>query len=44
VKLWTQDPWAWAVPLQVEIDDAFWIGFDRLLDAKLSSAHGSQTA
>jgi tetraacyldisaccharide 4'-kinase len=44
VKLWAQDPWAWAVPLQVQIDDGFWVAFDHLLDAKLSSAHGSQTA
>ncbi|MEY2620010.1 MAG: putative Tetraacyldisaccharide 4-kinase [Pseudomonadota bacterium] len=44
VKLWRLRPDAWAVPLQVEIDPAFWPAFDRLLDAKLSSVDGSQTA
>ncbi len=43
VKLWTLRPDAWAVPLQVEVDPAFWSAFDRLLDAKLSSRHGPQT-
>jgi tetraacyldisaccharide 4'-kinase len=43
-KLWRQRPDAWAVPLVVRIDAAFWPAFDRLLDAKLSSTHGSQTA
>jgi tetraacyldisaccharide 4'-kinase len=42
-KLWALRPDAWAVPLQVEVDPAFWSAFDRLLDAKLSSRHGSQT-
>ena len=40
VKLWRTRPDAWAVPLQVEIDAAFWTA----LDAKLSSLDGSQTA
>jgi len=41
VKLWRTRPDAWAVPLQVTIADAFWHAFDRLLDARLSSPHGS---
>jgi len=47
VKLWKTRPDAWAVPLELEIDPAFWRELDRLLDdklAKLSSTHGSQTA
>ena len=44
VKLWRVFPQAWAVPLEVDIDAAFWQAFDGLLDAKLSSAHGSQAA
>lgn len=44
VKLWRQRPDAWAVPLQVEIDPAFWVAFDRLLAVKLSSTDGSETA
>ena len=43
VKLWMLRPDAWAVPLQVEVEPAFWSAFDRLLDAKLSSRHGRQT-
>lgn len=43
-KLWRTQPGAWAVPLEVEIDAAFWRTLDRLLDAKLSSAHGSPPA
>lgn len=41
IKLWRLRPDAWAVPLQVEMPDAFWACFDRLLDARLSSPHGS---
>jgi tetraacyldisaccharide 4'-kinase len=41
VKLWRVRPDAWAVPLQVSMPDAFWQRFDRLLDARLSSPHGS---
>jgi tetraacyldisaccharide 4'-kinase len=41
VKLWRLRPDAWAVPLEVAIPAAFWQDFDRLLDARLSSAHGS---
>lgn len=44
VKLWRSRPDAWAVPLVVRIDPAFWPAFDRGLDAKLSSADGSETA
>jgi tetraacyldisaccharide 4'-kinase len=40
VKLWRIRPDAWAVPLQVNIDRAFWTAFG----AKLSSLDGSQTA
>ena len=43
VKLWRLQPGAWAVPLLLEIERGFWAEFDRLLDAKLSSVHGSQT-
>lgn len=41
VKLWRTHPQAWAVPLQAIIPSAFWDRFDPLLDARLSSAHGS---
>lgn len=44
VKLWRLRPDAWAVPLLVEVEPAFWPAFDRLLDARLSSADGSQTS
>ncbi|MDB5953886.1 tetraacyldisaccharide 4'-kinase [Ramlibacter sp.] len=44
VKLWRLRPDAWAVPLQLTIPPAFWSEFDRLLDARLSSPHGSPTA
>jgi tetraacyldisaccharide 4'-kinase len=44
VKLWRMRPDAWAVPLELAIAPSFWREFDRLLDAKLSSTHGSQTA
>jgi tetraacyldisaccharide 4'-kinase len=43
VKLWRQRPDAWAVPLLVEIDGAFFERFNQLLDARLSSADGSET-
>jgi tetraacyldisaccharide 4'-kinase len=43
VKLWTLRPDAWAVPLEIEIEPAFWNALDRWLDAKLSSRHGPQT-
>lgn len=42
VKLWRHHPQAWAVPLVLEIEPAFWSAFDHLL-AKLSFRHGSQT-
>lgn len=41
VKLWRARPDAWCVPLEVTIADAFWHALDRLLDARLSSPHGS---
>jgi tetraacyldisaccharide 4'-kinase len=41
VKLWRLRPDAWAVPLQVRMPAGFWSDFDRLLEAKLSSPHGS---
>lgn len=44
VKLWRQRPDAWAVPLDVQVEPAFWDALDRLVQAKLSSPHGSQTA
>ncbi|MES2936735.1 MAG: tetraacyldisaccharide 4'-kinase [Pseudomonadota bacterium] len=44
VKLWRLRPEAWAVPLQLDIEPAFWAALDRLLHAKLSSRHGSETA
>jgi tetraacyldisaccharide 4'-kinase len=44
VKLWRLQPQAWAVPLELEIGPQFWSSLDRLVDAKLSSAHGPQTA
>lgn len=44
VKLWRLRPQAWAVPLQLAIEPEFWAALDRLLDAKLSSTHGSQTS
>lgn len=43
-KLWRTRPQAWAVPLVVTIEPEFWAAFDRLLDAKLSSAHGPETS
>lgn len=44
VKLWRLRPDAWAVPLLAELEPAFWPAFDRLLDAKLSFPHGSETS
>jgi tetraacyldisaccharide 4'-kinase len=44
VKLWPLRPQAWAVPLLLAVEPEFWTAFDRLLDAKLSSAHGPQTS
>ena len=44
VKLWGLRPDAWAVPLELVIEPSFWREFDAALDAKLSSAHGPQTA
>ncbi len=44
VKLWARQPQAWAVPLLLSIEPGFWAGFDRLVDAKLSSPHGPETS
>jgi tetraacyldisaccharide 4'-kinase len=44
VKLWHLRPQAWAVPLLLAMEPQFWAAFDRLLDAKLSSAHGPETS
>lgn len=54
VKLWAHQPEAWAVPLQMVPEPAFWQALDARLrerglplpeaDAPLSSAHGQQTA
>lgn len=44
VKLWRLRPDAWAVPLELRIAPSFWQSLDRLLAARLSSPHGSQTA
>ncbi|MFD0667526.1 tetraacyldisaccharide 4'-kinase [Ramlibacter sp. MAHUQ-53] len=44
VKLWRHQPEAWAVPLSVAIEPAFWSAFDALTDRALSSPDGSQTA
>ncbi len=45
VKIWPRYPHALAVPLEVQIDPAFWRAFDVWLDHRpLSFAHGHQTA
>lgn len=54
VKLWAHQPEAWAVPLQMVPEPAFWQALDALLrqrglplplpEASVSSAHGQQTA
>jgi tetraacyldisaccharide 4'-kinase len=44
VKLWRRNPQAWAVPLELEIEDGFWSQLESLLRPKLSSPHGPQTA
>lgn len=44
VKLWQLRPGAWAVPLELDVEPAFWQSLDALLDAKLSSAHGPETS
>jgi tetraacyldisaccharide 4'-kinase len=43
-KLWRHHPDALAGPLVATLPDAFWHAFDRLLDARLSSTDGPQTA
>lgn len=44
VKLWNTHPEAWAVPLEVSIEPAFWEALLARLKRPLSSANGSQTA
>jgi tetraacyldisaccharide 4'-kinase len=44
VKLWRLQPQAWAVPLAVEIEPAFWSALEAALGPRLSSADGSQAA
>jgi len=51
VKLWAHQPEAWAVPLQMKPEPAFWQALDERLRrhglvqaAPVSSAHGQQTA
>lgn len=44
VKLWRSRPDAWAVPLVLDIEPAFFDRLDALLAPKLSSPHGSQAA
>ncbi|MFL6695014.1 MAG: tetraacyldisaccharide 4'-kinase [Ramlibacter sp.] len=44
VKLWKHRPDAWAVPLVLEIDPAFFEQLDALLEPRLSSPDGSQAA
>lgn len=44
VKLWRSRPDAWAVPLVLDIEPAFFERLDALLAPKLSSTHGSQAA
>ncbi len=44
VKLWRRQPDAWAVPLELDIEDGFWPALHSLLQPKLSSPHGPQTA
>lgn len=44
VKLWKLRPDAWAVPLVLDIEGAFFTQLDALLGPKLSSPHGSQAA
>ncbi|HYD75693.1 tetraacyldisaccharide 4'-kinase [Ramlibacter sp.] len=43
-KLWRHRPDAWAVPLELDIDDGFWPALQSLLQPRLSSTHGPQTA
>ena len=44
VKIARLRPDAWAVPLALRMDPAFWQAFDALLDARLSSRDGSPPA
>jgi tetraacyldisaccharide 4'-kinase len=44
VKLWRTEPEAWAVPLEVDIDPAFWLALESALGPRLSSIHGPQAA
>ena len=44
IKLWSGHPRAWAVPLVLTPEPAFFAALDRRLDATLSSRHGHQTS
>jgi tetraacyldisaccharide 4'-kinase len=44
VKLWRTHPLAWAVPLELHLEPAFWDAFDQRLGARLSSSDGFKTA
>jgi tetraacyldisaccharide 4'-kinase len=44
VKLWRTRPHAWAVPLVLTIESAFWEAIDRRLQPKLSFPDGPQTS
>jgi len=43
VKLWRTHPQAWAVPLAVRIEPAFWTALDSKLASRISFRHGPQT-
>ena len=44
VKLWRHRPDAWTVALEVELPASFWPALDALVDARLSSPDGPETA
>ncbi len=44
VKLWQRQPLAWAVPLALEIEPAFWSALEAALGRRLSSTDGPQAA
>ncbi len=43
-KLWRHEPRAWAVPLEVDIEPAFWAALRQRVMPRLSSCDGSQAA
>jgi tetraacyldisaccharide 4'-kinase len=43
VKLWRQEPRAWAVPLAITIEPGFWPALEARLSSQLSSFDGSET-